>query len=640
MQHKNIAVLMTALDSDGQAETLKGIEAYAKNHNCNVAVFLWFTGAFEKDKHNSGEINIVNLPDLNLFDGVILFSNTIHMENNEKRIRELMSELTKPLVSIGCKMNDAPAIYTDSYTAMRELVEHYVVDHSMRRIHFVKGIEGNPDAEARFQAYVDVLTEHNIPIVPERISQGDFYVTGGELAAKEILNSSLPFPEAIVCANDIMAITICDILATKGYRVPEDVVVSGYDYSLEGLNHSPKLTTVRSRFMALGEAACKTVLECMEGVETPKEILLPDEVIYDESCGCHGRRPSDEEQRQRVMYGMDITQRIFIHQMIMQEKNMIEGTTYEHWLGAMKEFISQINPPEFYCCVNENFVENVFESGDTLQEDMDEEERLEYSPMSKVVLAYKNGIFKKHASFSSKCAFDEMFEDTEGGKLYIFSPLHYSDRNFGYFVFVDSEFPVGNQLYVSWLISMGNSIENIRKQSLLRNAMKRLDEMYIRDSLTGAYNRFGMERFFTELKHKCLRSKTFLQVSFTDIDDLKKINDKYGHEEGDRIISAAAEILRKKAKKSYVVRYGGDEFIVIGSVNNEKEIADYWKCVEEEVLKYNNQQSDNKAKLSISFGYDIFKVDAATYLEDCIRVTDDKMYKAKKRKKKKLKAGE
>ena len=62
---------MTALDTDAQANTLKGIEEYAKEHNCNVAVFVWFTGTFEKDKHNSGELNIVNLPDLNLFDGII-----------------------------------------------------------------------------------------------------------------------------------------------------------------------------------------------------------------------------------------------------------------------------------------------------------------------------------------------------------------------------------------------------------------------------------------------------------------------------------------------------------------------------------------------------------------------------------------
>ena len=125
---------------------------------------------------------------------------------------------------------------------------------------------------------------------------------------------------------------------------------------------------------------------------------------------------------------------------------------------------------------------------------------------------------------------------------------------------------------------------------------------------------------------------TNLQISFIDLDDLKGINDRYGHEEGDRIISAAANILMKKTKKSYVVRYGGDEFVVMGTVSNEKEIQSYWAAVEAEVEKYNLKHS-KKAQLSFSYGYDVFSVEASTYLEECIKVTDEKMYQSKNQKK-------
>lgn len=94
MRRRNIAVLMTAVDSESVADELRGIEKYAKMHGCNLAVFLWFTGAFEKEKHNLGEVNIVNLPDLRLFDGVIVFGNALHIEENHKAIEELLSGLT------------------------------------------------------------------------------------------------------------------------------------------------------------------------------------------------------------------------------------------------------------------------------------------------------------------------------------------------------------------------------------------------------------------------------------------------------------------------------------------------------------------------------------------------------------------
>lgn len=635
MRHKNIAVLMTALDSEAQTEALKGIEKYGKSHGYNIAVFLWYTGAFEKEKHNRGEVNIANLPDLHLFDGVIVFSNVFHIEHNRKMIDELLDDLTCPIVCIGCKKKDYYSVRTDNYTAMKKLVEHFVVDHKVKDIHFVKGIEGNPDAAERFRAFEDVMTAHKIPILPERLSQGDFYVTGGEEAAEEILNCVLPFPQAIICANDVMAITICDILMEKGYRVPEDVIISGYDYSIESQSHYPRITSVRSRFEELGTQACKILVDVAAGKEVERDTYLPDEVVLDESCGCDNKSNLYKTKEGHAVRGEDIARRKMIHQLIKLEKNITEGGGLEDWRESLKEFIPKIEVTEFYCCVNEGFVENVCQLDILEQEEMTTEERLAYTKMSFPILSYKNGVFLTKAPFESKYAFDDMFKDSDKCKTYIFSPMHYLERTFGYFVFVDSAFPVNNQLYISWLINMGDSIENIRKQSMLQNAMNRLDEMYIRDSLTGVYNRFGMERHFAEIKRKCMMSRISMQLSFIDLDNLKKINDVYGHEAGDEVINAAATILQEESGKYYVTRYGGDEFIVMGTVHGEKEVEEYWERVQQRIDEYNAQ--GRRAELSMSFGYDVFKVEAKTYLEDCIRVTDRKMYEAKNYKKQKAK---
>lgn len=630
MKPKNIAVLMTALDSDAQTETLRGIEKYGKSRGYNIAVFLWYAGAYEKDKQNLGEFNIVNLPDLNLFDGVILFANAFHLENNRKKLEVLLDEVTCPIVTIGCELENHTKVCTDNYAAMRSLMEYFVNEKNMSKIHFVKGVEGNPDGEARYQAYVDVLKERNIPVIPERVTKGDFYVTGGELAVKEILTSGMDFPEAIVCANDIMAITICDLLQEKGYRVPEDVVISGYDYSVESQHHSPKITTVRSRFLDLGSEACKALLDEISGVEVQKAIYLPDEVVLNESCG-HYDDTRNIDKQWEMYHPTDMLQRKLLHQMIILEKNIMEGECFEDWEAALKTFIDRLEPTEFYCCVNENFIENIFEIDAIEQEDMSMEERLAYTDDVEIIMAYKNGRFVNKDSFPSRYALDDLFRDKEYAKTYIFSPFHYLDRSFGYFVFADSTFPVGNPLYISWLIKMGHAIETIRKQNLLKNAMASLNEMYIRDSLTGVYNRFGMERFFSEIKQKCIMSRSLMQLSFVDLDGLKNINDEYGHEEGDRIINAAAMILQKCAGKFKVVRYGGDEFIVLGTVKSEKEVESYWRHVEKEIDLY-NASVNHKAELSLSYGYDIFKVGVETHLADCIRVTDNKMYTSKKQK--------
>lgn len=635
MRCKNIAVLMTAVDSDAQAAILRGVEEYGKAHGCNIAAFVWSTGAFEKEKHNLGEVNIVNLPDFKLFDGVIVVGNALHIEYNRRLIEDMLEELTCPVVCVGCKIKNYHSVQTDTYTAMRKIVEHFVLDHKVKDIHFVKGVEGNIEAMARYQAFEDVMKENGLPILPERVSQGDFYVTGAEKAAEEILNCVLPFPEAIICANDIMAITICDILMENGYRVPEDVMISGYDYCVEAQNHSPRITTVRMRVHAMGFNACEMLLDMIDGREVSEDLFLPDEIVLDESCGCRSLIEELESDSEYLKRGEEIAQRKMIHQLISLEKTYTECENIGDWFFAVRNFISKVEVSEFYCCVNEGFTDRYFEMDAMEQEEMTLAQRLSFTKTVYPVISYKDGIFRTKKAFESKYALDDLFKETDRCKLYIFSPLHYLDRTFGYVVFADSNFTIGNQLYISWLIGMGSSIENIRKQSMLQNAMRRLEDMYVRDSLTGVYNRFGLSRSFAEIKQKSMMSRIKMQLSFVDLDNLKGINDHYGHEMGDEIIASAAAIMQEEAGKCFVARYGGDEFIVIGTARDVHEPEEYWKRVERRVAEYNKQYEGEL--LSLSYGYEVFNVGSKTTLEECIFEVDKRMYEEKRKKKEKKK---
>lgn len=629
---KNLAVLMTAIDSDSQAKMLEGMQSYCLSHDCNLSVFVWFTGAFEKDKHNLGELNIANLPDLNLFDGVIVVANALHMEVNRRMILDLLKDLTCPVVSIGAKIDGCHYIGTDNYNSMRKMVEHFVVDHGLKRIHFVKGIKDNPDAEARYQAYVDVLTENNIPVEEERVTQGDFYITGGELAANEILSSSLEFPQAVICSNDVMALTVCDNLMEKGYKIPEDVMVSGYDMTTEGINHTPSLTSVSSDFLGLGEGACRILLDMVDSSNECIELLLDDIIIYNESCNINCNRSHKPVFSESAKHANESFTRKLTHHMIQIEKNLMEGENYQDWVNALKTFITSMNPTEFYCCINEDFEDKVFHTGPILQESMTLEERLAYSKNSIVSVAYKNEEFFEKPSFESKYAFDELFEPADKASIYIFSPIHYLERNFGYFVFVNSDFPVHNLLYVSWLINMGDSIENLRKQALLKMAIDELNEMYIKDSLTGSYNRFGMDKYYAEMKDCCLKTRKNLMIAFIDLDYLKQINDKFGHEEGDKIIKATAHLLDSVSEQYKVFRYGGDEFLVMGIVDSEDEAVLYWNTVSTMRNSYNKSHFA-KTEMSFSIGYQVFQITPRTQLEDCIKITDKMMYENKQKKK-------
>lgn len=637
MKRKNIAVIMTALDTDGQAEILKGIELCGKANGCNVAVFVWFTGIYEKGSHNRGEMNIAMLPDLNLFDGIILLADVFHLKQNRERIEQMLETVTCPIVTIGCRYKKAPAVWADNYAGMRNLMEYLVKERGVSRLHFVKGIEGNVDAEARFKAYQDVLKENRIPIEPERITQGDFYVLGGEQAAKDVLESELPFPEAIVCANDTMAIAVYDILSREGYRVPEDVLITGYDYTYECRVHYPQIISVKVKSFEVGTQACTVLLKMMLGETVEPDYKVSDEMIFEDDSLEAIRREGLNGIAGRGMVS-DSMRRVMSHHLINFEKNIMETVGFDSWRNIVQYFIKEINPGEFYCCVNKGFIENVFKNATVEQETRSAEEWLAYTEEAGPVIAYKDGAFFEKAPFESKYALDTLFEDREDAKLYIFSPLHYLDRNYGYVVFADSTFPIANPLYIMWLNSIGNSIENMRKHTMLINAMVKLDDANIRDPLTGVYNRFGMERYYAIVKEKCIDRQLYLFLSFADIDGLKKINDVFGHEEGDRIIRDTGRILQNETEGSYVVRYGGDEFIVMGTAFSEQEAESYWHRVQQAIDEY-NAEHEGMAMMSVSSGYDLVRLDPYSVLDDCIGEADKKMY-IEKNKKKAMKKGE
>ena len=628
MKRKNIAVIMTALDTDNQAEVLKGIELCARSNGCNVAVFAWFSGNVENGSHNLGEMNIALLPDMNLFDGIILFADAFHVEDNKEKLERMLEKVTCPIVTIGCRYKNAPAVWADNYAGMRGLLEYLVKERGMRKLHFVKGIEGNVDAEARYKAYLDVLAENKIPLEPERVTQGDFYVIGGERAAHDVLESSLPFPEAIVCSNDTMAITVYDILLKNGYRVPEDVLITGYDYTYECRVYYPQIISVKVNAFEMGEQACGNLLQMIYGEQPEKDFWVSDKVILD------AEREQKENQGSNAQKEVvsDSIRRVMIHHLINFEKNIAETVGFDSWKNIVQDFVRQVNPGEFYCCVNQGFINNVFKKATVEQETRSSAEWLAYTENAGPVIAYKDGAFFEKEPFPSKYGLDTLFEGDGEPRLYIFSPLHYMDRNYGYLVFADSTFPIGNPLYIIWLNSIGSSVENMRKHTMLINAMVKLDDANIRDPLTGVYNRFGMERYFAILKERCIDKQMFLHFSFADIDGLKKINDVFGHEEGDRIIRDTGRILQEEAGDAYVVRYGGDEFVVMGTVFSEQEVESYWTRVQKVIDAY-NAKHEGGAEMSISSGYDLIRLDPYSLLDDCIGEADKRMYLEKKRKK-------
>jgi LacI family transcriptional regulator len=180
----------------------------------------------------------------------------------------------------------------DNPTGMTALVTHLVGHHRYRRLCFVTGPKDAPDAVERQVAFEDAVLASRESTI-EQIIHGDFSAGSGAAAARVLLDRR-PLPEAIVCANDQMAIGALREFQQAGIRVPDDVALTGFDDVYPSRLVSPALTTVSQPVRDVGTHAAKRLLaRIADPGLAPQAELLPTSVVIRASCGC---RPANADQ--------------------------------------------------------------------------------------------------------------------------------------------------------------------------------------------------------------------------------------------------------------------------------------------------------------------------------------------------------
>jgi LacI family transcriptional regulator len=183
----------------------------------------------------------------------------------------------------------ADVVAADNFSGSAAIIDHLIISHGKRRLFYVDGPANSPDAGQRRLALEHVLRLHpQCQLIGS--TQGILSVRSGELAGESLLiRHRTALPDAVVCANDQMAIGVLRAFAAGGVRVPEDVAVVGFDDIALGSLYDPPLTTVHQPMRMLGERACARLIDRIADPSlSPAVELLPTELVLRSSCGCSG----------------------------------------------------------------------------------------------------------------------------------------------------------------------------------------------------------------------------------------------------------------------------------------------------------------------------------------------------------------
>ncbi|MFE3387034.1 LacI family DNA-binding transcriptional regulator [Streptomyces anulatus] len=221
-------------------------------------------------------------------DGFAVLAQTVPTEDLEVISRRL------PVVMLAGprEIDHLDHIVVANAEGERELTRHLIEDHGLRRLAFIGGEENSPDAQARFRGFQAGCRDAGLP-VPSRpeLRAGMMTQAEGALAADALLDRSegtgVERPEAMLFANDQMAVGALQALERRGVRVPDDIAVTGFDGIPLSRIVRPPLTTVRQPIRRLGEEAVELLVQRLaDPGRAPVSLELPVSVTHRASCGC------------------------------------------------------------------------------------------------------------------------------------------------------------------------------------------------------------------------------------------------------------------------------------------------------------------------------------------------------------------
>lgn len=286
-----IGFFTTGVELEYSSILFKAVAKVAAEYQVNLVNFLGGSlnpdFSFQQYKHQY-QCNVAfDYAHEEVLDGIILASGVLSSFLSTSEYSRFYSKYAPiPMVSLGTAVENMPSVYTDNKAVIKELVSHLIKEHGKQNIAFLSGPSSNCDALDRYIGYKEALSENQIPFREAYIRIGDFTPDSAIEAVKVLFDqSNLPI-DAIVCANDSMALTVLTELQKRGINVPEDVAITGFDNIHSSAYCIPSLSTIEQPLEDFARCAFKLLFDHIEGKPIRNE-LIPCKIILRESCGCN-----------------------------------------------------------------------------------------------------------------------------------------------------------------------------------------------------------------------------------------------------------------------------------------------------------------------------------------------------------------
>lgn len=522
---KKIGVFISHIMGFYQKNVCQGIIDKALEYGYTAEIFTTLDGE-NLGEYDAGEESILEMPNYGDFSGILFASGTyVQPRLKERLIRVLKERCSCPIVELSAGDPLFPAVILENHEPIADLTRHLIEAHHCKRICYLGCAPEPVYSNRREGLYRRELERAGLVPGPEDVFSCGY--TPEEAQAALSFFTACGKPDAVVCYNDALALLFMMAAMEAGYRIPEELAVTGCDCTEEGANARPPLTSVTFPVYELGCAAVEKLLRLLRGAEEPFVTEVMAKPVFKSSCGCQSA-----DGRNALFFSHSLNRRIAsLETSILTSMRMSAAfqhvTDIDEGMELLEQYVRQIDRcSAFYLCLYSGW-------------DISHDALLELTASSRepqatsagkqppstecqtssdeilLKLALRNGRRLPECSFRKASLLPEHIYQA-ADSAYIYMPLFFEERTFGYvaLAYEDNLIDYHFQL-VHWFMNINQMIQRICGELHASLLTGRLEELSIRDPLTGLYNAQGLALYGGRLLADAQASgETALRIRF------------------------------------------------------------------------------------------------------------------------------
>lgn len=626
---KKIALFANEWNNENICTFLGGMDNLLPKNFADIFCFNAGNAYGRTDEANNSECSIHFLANLKDFDYAIVFSQGLNSNEVRDKIYERCEEAGITTICIGDEHKGFYSLVVDNEVGMRELCEHLYEVHNVRRFHFIAGAGENDDSNTRLRVLSEFMQEKGLNLRDVDIFYSEWETNATIVHTEEMYKLKSDLPDAFVVANDFLAVATCVGLERNGFKVPGDVLVTGYDYSREGIHYYPSIATVNQHFDYLGEKTVDIILKLEKGEKPELKQTIQSEFIPGESCGCPNARNEDRIRKDFCHHQIDekYLSNARYSRVVGIRNAIFESNRFSTLPEKIKGVFAEKNPvegdtvhilidPSFETIANEGIIKMP---------------KYKIPDYTQVLVSKEDGIINNF-KFCKNSELIPGYTQREGNLLYILMPLYIDTYAFGYFVMRRSDLKNITWDFHEYSDCLLNSFKCYKTNIELTALNDKMSDLMQTDALTSLKNRAAYENAKAALKRNYLAGDdTPFAIIMFDINNLKTINDELGHGAGDVYIKNSSELICNTFKHSPVYRIGGDEFVAIAKKGDYEQRFDLMKEFKEKIEELKKPGVPTLKAVSVASGMADFEEISDGGFELLFQKADERMYENKRK---------